>query len=155
MSKSRLAIEELLRGLSRLNGQAQDVLIHSSALVESGDYKSLELIQFTLEQAHKEAESLQIKLDKISTQLCLNKVVEVLVEPKPEPKVEVKPEPKVEPRVLEPRVLEPKVEEPKVEEVKVVGGEGARKPRIKIHIPEPKEKVDLKVSLPFVGRRRC
>jgi hypothetical protein len=119
-----------------------------------------------LEQAHKEAESLQIKLDKISTQLCLNKVVEVLgggstperphpkEETKEEPKVEVKPEPKPEPKVE--AKVEPKVVGGETPAMGAVGGETpARKPRIKIHIPEPKEKVDLKVSLPLVGRRRC
>ena len=35
MSKSRIAVEEILRSLSKLNGQAQDILIHR---VDVGDF---------------------------------------------------------------------------------------------------------------------
>jgi len=107
MSKSRIAVEEILRSLSKLNGQAQDILIHR---VDVGDFRVSELLHFTLSQSEHELESLKVKIGKIKEMVKGNEVpeikhissVEVAVAPAPVPAPDIK-EVIVSPSAIEPR----------------------------------------------------
>jgi len=164
MSKSRVMVDEILRSLSRLNGQAQDILIHSYA--DTSDFRAVELMRYTMEQCQSEMESLRVKMDKIIKMMGHQSaepstLVSTLMPPAPvvePPAPVVEPPPAVVPKV-EAKVFVPALSEPSVplRHPSLADGwsEPARKPRIRINIPEPKEveKPNVRVSFPVVRRR--
>ena len=152
MSKSRIAVEEILRILSKLNGQAQDILIHR---VDVGDFRVSELLSFTLSQAEQELESLKVKIGKIKEIVGAGvslptapapapapKPVPPIHEPAPSPKIAPAPEPilpEIKEVIVNPTAIEP------------------RKPRIRLTVqkePEVKQEVNHRIVYPSIRRNR-
>jgi hypothetical protein len=140
MSKSRIAVEEILRSLSKLNGQAQDILIHR---VDVGDFRVSELLSFTLSQAEQELESLKVKIGKIKEMVGEpTKPVPPIHEPAPAPAPAPAPEPilpEIKEVVVNPTAIEP------------------RKPRIRLTVqkePEVKQEVNHRIVYPSIRRNR-
>jgi len=147
MSKSRIAVEEILRSLSKLNGQAQDILIHR---VDVGDFRVSELLHFTLSQSEHELESLKVKIGKIKEMVKGNEVpeikhissVEVAVAPAPggftPDRPPIVPAPDIKEVIVSPAAIEP------------------RKPRIRLTVQkEPEVKQDNnRIVYPSIRRNR-
>lgn len=144
MSKSRIAVEEILRSLSKLNGQAQDILIHR---VDVGDFRVSELLHFTLSQAEQELESLKVKIVKIKEIVGAGvspppKPLPPIQEPAPSPKIAPAPEPilpEIKEVIVNPTAIEP------------------RKPRIRLTVqkePEVKQEVNHRIVYPSIRRNR-
>ena len=139
-------VDEILRSLSRLNGQAQDILIHK---FDTSDFRAVELMRFTMEQCQNEMESLRIKMDKI-VKMMEPSVLAPVQEPIQVEEVVAPPAPAPTPEPPAPPVLA-------VPDVPVLARQmPERKPRIKIHVPPPPEveKQNVRISFPAVARRR-
>lgn len=155
--KSRIAIDEILRGLSRLNGHAQDVLIHK---VDVQDYKTKELMSYTIEQVEVEIESLKIKVQKIKD-LIQHLGVESaaptpirIPEPTPPPQT-----PQPLPELVAPKIAESStpLQPPEIKEINVKIPTIDRKPRIRLEVQkEPpikdKELLNKRIVYPSVRR---
>ncbi len=146
MSKSRIAVEEILRSLSKLNGQAQDILIHR---VDVGDFRVSELLSFTLSQAEQELESLKVKIGKIK------EIVGAGVSPPPKPLPPIQepaPSPKIAPAPA-PEPILPEIKEVIVNPTAIE----PRKPRIRLTVqkePEIKQEVNHRIVYPSIRRNR-
>jgi hypothetical protein len=138
MSKTRIVVDEILRSLSRLNGQAQDAVIHSTS-----DFRETELVRYTIDQIHVEIEHLKVKLDKIRG----NKVVVDEATPVPEPT------PASVPPAPTPTLAPVPAPVPSSTSSTSTTAEPARRSRIKINIPERVEKENIVVSFPITRRR--
>lgn len=154
--KSRIAIDEILRGLSRLNGQSQDVIIHK---VDIPDYKTRELVGYTIDQIGVEIESLKIKVQKIRD-LIEHLGVERAPAPIRIPESTPPPEPTPTSQPL-PELVAPRIEEstptPEIKEINVKIPNIDRKPRIRLEVQkEPpikdKELLNKRIVYPSVRR---
>jgi len=153
--KSRIAIDEILRGLSRLNGQAQDVIIHK---VDIPDYKTKELVSYTIEQIGVEIESLKIKLQKIK-----DLIVHLGVESTPTPiripeSIPTPQTPQPLPELVAPPIAEwTPLQHPEIKEINIKIPTIERKPRIRLEVQkEPpikdKELLNKRIVYPSVRR---
>lgn len=150
MSKSRIAVEEILRSLSKLNGQAQDILIHR---VDVGDFRVSELLHFTLSQAEQELESLKVKIGKIKEIVGAGVSLPTAPAPKPLPPIhEPAPSPKIAPAPV-PEPILPEIKEVIVNPTAIE----PRKPRIRLTVqkePEVKQEVNHRIVYPSIRRNR-